>query len=385
MTEADAAPAEPIFDVARPAATLDVMTSLTRIGTECGRSSFAVLKEFLALTLKPGRVSFEDYVRLRLFDDAFHAGRDKTRFIGEFANKRLVAVVNDSTEWAGLAADKIASLAYLAAYGFPTPPLLAIYAKEASFPSSAVLASRADLVAFLSDPTHYPLFGKPVDGFQSLGSIDLDSIDLSAATARTGHGRALAVTDIAAAIERHFPSGYLFQRRLAPAPAIHRLCGPRLATLRVLTIRTDEGERVLRACWKIPARGNHADNYWRAGNVLAGIDLATGEVRRAMTGTGFDLRLIQAHPDSKEPLVGVAVPDFDAVTRLALAGARLMKNLPLIGWDIAPTVAGPIIVEMNEAPDFLLPQLADGEGMWDDTFQAFLATIARQAKAKKKR
>ena len=58
--------------------------------------------------------------------------------------------------------------------------------------------------------------------------------------------------------------------------------------------------------------------------------------------------------------------------QLALEGARLMRHVPLIGWDIAPAENGPIIVEMNETPDFFLVQFADRRGILDDEFRAFM-------------
>jgi hypothetical protein len=61
--------------------------------------------------------------------------------------------------------------------------------------------------------------------------------------------------------------------------------------------------------------------------------------------------------------------------------------VPLIGWDMAATEDGAVIVEPNFTPDFDLAQLADRRGILDDQFKAFLADcqLARRAAKKKLR
>ena len=70
--------------------------------------------------------------------------------------------------------------------------------------------------------------------------------------------------------------------------------------------------------------------------------------------------------------------------QIALSGATLMRHIPLIGWDIAPSENGPIIVEMNEAPDFFMVQFADRKGILDEEFRSFMAFQARNSDGYKK-
>ena len=137
---------------------------------------------------------------------------------------------------------------------------------------------------------------------------------------------------------------------------------------------------MFRACWKIPAGGNLADNYWRAGNLLAQIDLATGRVMRAMSGTGLALQQHTHHPDTQANLIGATVPLWDAIVSTAIEGAKLLRHMPLIGWDMASLDSGATIIEMNETPDLSLNQLADARGILDDEFSSFLQYQKAQAK-----
>jgi D-alanine-D-alanine ligase-like ATP-grasp enzyme len=69
----------------------------------------------------------------------------------------------------------------------------------------------------------------------------------------------------------------------------------------------------------------------------------------------------------------VCSSDLDAMKALAIEGARVMRTVPLIGWDIACTEKGPVIVEMNEHPDSFLMQFAERRGLLDGMFRDFVA------------
>src|SRR5262249_3930668 len=181
----------------------------------------------------------------------------------------------------------------------------------------------------------------------------------------------------AADVTAHYGRGYLLQRRVSPHAAVRAICGDRLATVRMLTTMSPDGPRIIRACWKIPAGTHGADNFWRPGNLLAQLDLGTGRVLRVIRGVGMTLEQVTHHPDTGAPLIGAVVPNWSEVARTAVEGAKVLPDLRLIGWDIAPVDGGAMLVELNQTPDFILPQLADRRGIMDEAFKGFLAECER--------
>ena len=179
------------------------------------------------------------------------------------------------------------------------------------------------------------------------------------------------------------PGRYLFQKRLDPHAAIRAVCGNRLATVRLLTINPKSGADVLRAAWKIPAGENAADNFWRPGNLLAELDLASGVVTRVVRSAGLKQDNIVSHPDTGANLIGFQLPFWKEAKALACDAMQTWKSVGLVGWDMAITDKGPVIVEPNLTPDFILPQIADRRGMLDERFQAFLAEQKVSAAADK--
>jgi hypothetical protein len=244
------------------------------------------------------------------------------------------------------------------------------------------------LLRFLRASNDYPLFGKPMNELKSLGAASLEAYDGASDSLLLAGGQQLPLERFVEEVTRHYSAGYILQRRVSPHPAVRALVGERLATVRVMTIFSREGPQILRAAWKIPGGDNFADNFWRHGNLLATLDLQTGRVIRVVRGSGLTQKQLTHHPDSNAPLIGIHVPQWQEITALALEAAASLKDVGLIGWDLAATDRGVVIVEPNYTPDFVLPQLADRRGMLDDHFKAFLSACkaeSRDAKRELKR
>jgi hypothetical protein len=357
------------------------LSALRDIAAAAGLSPIQAVRDFANLALGPGKISFEDYVRLRLFDLDYWAGCDRRTVVGQRCNRDLVVEANYRHDWYGLVNDKIASATYLAAFGLPTIPITAIFAPRLTRGAAHVLESRADLERFLKCDDVYPLFGKPAEGFQSLGSIALRRAHQESGELELINGTLIGFDDFLDDVCRHYEGGYVFERFMPPHPDAARLYGERLGTTRILTLCDADGPRIFRASWKIPSGQNTADNFWRSGNLLAKINVENGAIEKVVSSTGFDAKFETHHPDTGAPLIGARVPRWADVKEVALEGARVMRHVPMLGWDLGSAQDGPVIVEMNETPDLFLNQFADARGILEPDFMAFMAEQKRAAKA----
>jgi len=377
-----------VFDVARPEVQPTVAELLAKVTAASGQSPMAVMKDFWGLSRGPGKLSFNDYVKYRLFDKAFYGDADRKAFLGQRANHTLMLQLNYRHDWFALLNNKIAFQGYIAGYGLPVIATSGLYAPGfAGSRGVRLLADEAALRAFLLTPEHYPLFGKPVEGVQSLGSLALASCDAKAGTVTAVNGDVLPVEAVAEAIATHFADGFMFQPMHGSPPDLARVIGPRLSTVRVVTVQSDDGPLVLKAVWKIAAGGNVADNYWRSGNILAALDAENGAIVSASSGVGLSFAEVIRHPDTGADLVGLKVPAWDAVRGRALEGARALSHFAILGWDIGIAEHGPVVVEANEAPDLTLIQVAERTGAHTQVIQDLLrrqkaAAAAYEAKIK---
>jgi hypothetical protein len=275
--------------------------------------------------------------------------------------------------------DKLACYSLLAGLGLPVPETRALYHGGGRFAAVPVFADPAALAAHLRAGMRYPFFGKPVAGIRSIGVAAIERYDAGSDALVLVGGRTLALDGFVKELEPYRKDGYLFQEMLRPHAEVAALCGPRLSTVRLIVLLEQREPAVLHALWKIPVGDNPADNFWRPGNLLAGLDAGDGRVVRVIQGTGADQLELERHPDTEQPLLGATLPDWPALTALCLKAARAFPGLRMQAWDIALTERGPVLVEVNIGGDFNLPQLAHAKGLMDERFRAFLDRCANGA------
>src|SRR5262249_21960282 len=151
------------------------------------------------------------YVALRLFDDGRYRGVDKKAFVGKRRANQIWLAANFCLDRWGILQNKIAAAAGLAAHGLPGIATVALFRGDIDLASPALLRNRAELAAFLRRADQYPLFGKPTDGYQSLGSVSLEGYNATADELVTTAGHRISVNALTSEIATHHPRGYLFQ------------------------------------------------------------------------------------------------------------------------------------------------------------------------------
>jgi hypothetical protein len=268
--------------------------------------------------------------------------------------------------------DKVAFSAYMSSYGFPVLDVQATLHPYRSLRGAHALRTLDDAGDFLRKRANYPLFSKPFDGMRSVGSARIESYDASLDELVLHGGRTLAVDAYLTGIARYLANGYLFQSVQHPHRRVREICGDRLASVRMVVIVGPNGPEPFRAVWKIPAGPNVADNFWRTGNLLAGIDLETGRLTRVITGVATEQVDIVEHPDSRASLVDFVIPDWAELKKLCVDAAATMPGITLQGWDVSPSERGPVLGEVNIGGDFTLPQLGNAAGMLDQRFREYL-------------
>ena len=181
---------------------------------------------------------------------------------------------------------------------------------------------------------------KPVDGFQGHGVrlLRRDEIDPEALLAEL---RA----------EEMF-SDWLIQRRLHNHPVVAGITGSAtLETLRIATFVERSGEvSVLYADHRLALVEGTVNNLrgGRTRNGVAPVRLEDGVLgklrRRSLDGIGFD---DSATLDDGTPVEGVQLPDWDATLALVRRAGTAMLPARTMGWDVALTPEGPVIIEAN--------------------------------------
>lgn len=146
--------------------------------------------------------------------------------------------------------------------------------------------------------------------------------------------------------------GALVQEALTNHPSMAPIAPYALSTFRVVTVLDETRRPEVVICQFRSATDPSAvvDNY-HAGGCLFAIDMETGRF-----GAGFQLdfaehpRVIEDHPATGAPIAGQTVPGLEQACAMALDAHRLFPQVVCIGWDVAYTGRGHVILEGNAPP-----------------------------------
>ncbi len=373
------------LDEARIDKQFDFAECLKLAHEKHGKSYFAAVKEIYGLSRGVGNLEPHEYLYYQLYNDERYSWDDKTTFFGKQASLELdVNFLKNA--WVHITADKLVAGALLAGFGLPVPTTLAIFHRFRECGDATALRDAEAVAGFLRDGANYPLFSKPAGSTNSLAVASVDSFDPASDRLRLADGREVGVEVFVAAIAGYLDEGYCFQRRLTLHPKLAELCGGHMSSFRVFLIQDSEGPEILRASWKISVGDNPADNFWRAGNLLAAVDPETGRVDRVVRGAGPDLVEVESHPDSGARLLDAQLPLWPEVRDCCLRGAKALPNCHVQGWDVAITGQGPVLIELEgDGGHPQMIQLAQGKGLYQGRFKAFYDKHRAAAEGESKR
>lgn len=155
-------------------------------------------------------------------------------------------------------------------------------------------------------------------------------------------------------------NNYIVQEAVVQHKTMSRLNNSSLNTVRILTYRQPGGGvMVASALSRMGCGEAHVDNA-SAGGIFVPIDVSKGCLERYgysfITAGG---NTYTAHPDNGLVFEGFKLPYFNKSLELVCHAAGYFDNI-IIGWDVAVTESGPILIEGNYNPHLTGTQIACG-------------------------
>ena len=150
----------------------------------------------------------------------------------------------------------------------------------------------------------------------------------------------------------------LIQEQVRPHRELTDLTTGALPTVRVTTCLNESGKpEIVSAVFRMAIGGNRTVDNLHAGGIASEVNLEKGTLSIA-SNLGMDARIgwHERHPDSGVMIVDHPVPLWTETKALAIEAHRAFSDRVMIGWDIAITDDGPIIVEGNSSPDLDIVQ-----------------------------
>lgn len=145
----------------------------------------------------------------------------------------------------------------------------------------------------------------------------------------------------------------IIEDKIVQHPDMNRLYPDAINTLRMVTINNGHAVTLVLAICRM-GNGGKVDNFLNGG-MMTRVDVDTGK----MMFDAVDAKNIvyEKHPVTGTEFVGYQIPMWQACVALVKEAALVMPEVGYVGWDVAVTLDGPVLVEGNEFPGHCLYQL----------------------------
>jgi alpha-L-glutamate ligase-like protein len=150
------------------------------------------------------------------------------------------------------------------------------------------------------------------------------------------------------------PDQALVQQRVLLHPTFQMISYKGIPDVRVVVYRGEPAMAMLR----LPTKQSNGRANLHQGGIGTGVDLDTGITNHAVQCN----RMVERHPDTAVPLVGVQVPYWEQILDMAQKVAAAVR-LGYVGVDIVVDVSqGPMLLEANARPGLAI-QIANNKGL----------------------
>src|SRR5690606_7466644 len=109
--------------------------------------------------------------------------------------------------------------------------------------------------------------------------------------------------------------------------------------------------------FRMPKNDAVADNF-SAGGIGAPVEIHTGTLGPGVVKEWGSCNHVRTHPDTGMKIEGFQLPVWAEAKRLALESHHEFASMPTVGWDIAFTRNGVVLVEGNAGWGVDLLQMA---------------------------
>lgn len=294
---------------------------LTVVKEKSGHGKARTFADMLWCGLRYG-AGYYDYTMFGFYD---MKGRERNTYLTRVRNKKVCELMNQP------------------GFGELFDDKLAFNERFRDFLHRRVLNAETATLAELEDflTGQEAIFAKPNRGTCGNGIEKLRVADFDGAQALLDYVR-----------ERKLP---VLEQVLTQHPEMARLHPQSVNTLRIVTDLVDDTVHVAYVVLKVGTGDGFCDNSGQGG-VICRVDPESGTVVSVATDDYF--QIFEKHPDTGIEFRGFRIPLFDEAVALAKQAARVVPEIAHVGWDVAITPDGPVLIEGNDYPGTDLCQLA---------------------------
>jgi hypothetical protein len=160
---------------------------------------------------------------------------------------------------------------------------------------------------------------------------------------------------------------------------INKIHDKSVSTLRIISLITSEKQpEIISAFMRFGVGHSVVDNS-SSGGFFVGVNMNEGTLKKeGHYLLDYGGKIIYEHPDSRFKFEGFKVPYFKEACEEVLKGIKVIPDR-FIGWDVAITPNGPILVEANSGPHLLSVEMGYGGLLQNQHIKKLLEELKPQS------
>lgn len=281
-------------------------------------------------------------------------------FVPQEAYYRFAAKATKDPRYNLLIDDKIVCHDVLSYYGIPVPERLFVY-RNGEFRCGGILMTHEEVDAKLANISEPRIFVKNFTGGGASGISILHRVEKQGAN-EDGcfyeyQDESGLVMNSATIVEKFNDHSVIFEKQIVQHPDLAKFNPDTVNTIRVLTYKN----KIIAATIRFGGRGCVVDNISKGG--LA-VNVCVESGRLGDWGARmFDFERCTEHPDTKETFTGRMIPMWTEAKAVVERCMRFMPYFGSVGYDIAISKEGPLVVEINTGAGIGLSQIGMEYGL----------------------
>lgn len=294
----------------------------------------------------------DTYFRFAMFMNNFSDMDQMKSFVPQQAYYKYILQTAQNKKYNILIDDKILCHDILSFYGIPVPERLFVF-RNNTFRCKEQLLSDEEVDAKLSLIDDDIIFVKYFTGGGASG-ISILKLDEQDGKYKDENNNVIS----ASLIREMYPNqSIIFERKINQNTLLAKFNKDTVNTIRVLTYNNE----VISASVRFGRKGCFVDNIVKGGIAIS-LDINTGEFGEWGV-RNYELKRYYIHPDTQIPFKGSIIKEWDEVKKLVERVCRMMPYYKSVGFDIAMTPNGPVIIEINTGAGIYLSQAGKEYGL----------------------
>ena len=254
--------------------------------------------------------------------------------------------------------DKLLSYEFFTSHNLPTPKVLASYRTAYRIKGVPYLGEPKELTRFLKSNKNIKSVIKPSGGTIGSGVIIIKEVitENGQDYVINTQNKKILLKNLIYKLKKDITKdsidlatpGFIIEEYIKEHDFLKKIYPNALNTFRIVTLRNAEGKVDINFAILRTGGGNNSTDNWSQGGISIGIDLKTGKLKEGRYKPKYGEDQLLFHPKTGTRFSGLLIPDWQNIINLAKeAASSLPQNLNWIGWDIALSNTGPLLLEGN--------------------------------------